>query len=75
MTHYAYFGAVRADASNIGDNAAMLNDDGELTDVGSWYLGGNATGVQPDGNTATKPSLGDAAFLLILPALIALMLA
>ena len=27
----------------------MLNQDGKLTDIGSWYLGGSATGVVPKG--------------------------
>lgn len=31
----------------------MLNSYGNLTDIGSWYLGGNATGVQPDNVTVT----------------------
>ncbi|KAI0481959.1 glycoside hydrolase family 128 protein [Xylariaceae sp. FL0804] len=44
---YSMFGAFRADVSNVGPNAAMLSDGGELTDIGSWYLGGSATGVLP----------------------------
>lgn len=31
----------------------MLNSYGELTDIGSWYLGFNATGVKPDNVTVT----------------------
>lgn len=40
----------------------MLNSYGQLTDIGSWYLGGDATGVIPGDNvvkpnaTAAKPS-------------------
>lgn len=40
----------------------MLNSFGQLTDIGSWYLGGDATGVIPGDNvvkpnvTAAKPS-------------------
>lgn len=26
---------------------AFLNQDGDLTDIGAWYLGRNATGVDP----------------------------
>lgn len=52
VTRYCYFGSVRAGSSNIGGNAAMLNNDGELTDVGSWYLGGSATGAEPEGSGA-----------------------
>ncbi|KAI5919147.1 glycosyl hydrolase catalytic core-domain-containing protein [Camillea tinctor] len=44
---YSYFGSFRSDDSNVGANAVMLNNDGELTDIGSWYLGGSATGVDP----------------------------
>lgn len=47
IERYSYFGAFRAEDSNIGPNAAFLNQAGELTDIGSWYLGGNATGVDP----------------------------
>lgn len=49
---YAYFGAFRADKSNIGPNAAFLSIGGKLTDIGSWYLGFDATGVIPE-NTAS----------------------
>jgi len=44
---YSYFGAFRSEESNVGPNAVMLNNDGQLTDIGSWYLGGTATGVDP----------------------------
>ncbi|KAK3935956.1 glycosyl hydrolase catalytic core-domain-containing protein [Diplogelasinospora grovesii] len=30
--------------SNVGPNGAFLDPYGNLTDIGSWYLGGNATG-------------------------------
>ncbi len=32
----------------------MLNNDGELTDIGSWYLGGAATGVDPQSGRAGR---------------------
>lgn len=32
----------------------MLDSYGKLTDIGSWYLGGNATGVVPN-DTIVKP--------------------
>ena len=36
----------------------MLNNDGELTDVGAWYLGADATGAEPDSSGAKlHPSL------------------
>ena len=49
ITHYSYFGSFRSDASNVGPNAAMLTQKGDLTDIGSWYLGGSATGKVPKG--------------------------
>lgn len=51
---YSYFGAFRSSASNIGENASMLSDNGELTDIGAWYLGRDATGVLP---TSAAPPL------------------
>jgi hypothetical protein len=56
ITRYSYFGSFRSDASNVGPNAAMLTQDGKLTDIGSWYLGGNATGAVPKG-AAEKSSM------------------
>lgn len=32
----------------------MLTQDGELTDIGSWYLGGNKTGNIPKGGAGCK---------------------
>lgn len=49
LTHYSYFGAFRSDVSNVGADAAFLTQKGELTDIGSWYLGGDATGNIPKG--------------------------
>ncbi|KAI9774505.1 MAG: hypothetical protein M1839_001693 [Geoglossum umbratile] len=53
VTHYSYFGSFRSDVSNVGPNAAMLTQDGKLTDIGSWYLGGGATGNKPKSNGAS----------------------
>ncbi|KAI1442071.1 glycoside hydrolase family 128 protein [Annulohypoxylon stygium] len=44
---YSLFGSFRSAKSNVGPNAAMLNNDGKLTDIGSWYLGITAAGVDP----------------------------
>ncbi|EGO60004.1 hypothetical protein NEUTE1DRAFT_121688 [Neurospora tetrasperma FGSC 2508] len=44
VKRYAWFGAFRSIVSNVGPNQAFLDPYGELTDIGSWYLGGNATG-------------------------------
>lgn len=52
ITHYSYFGAFRSDVSNVGPNSAMLTQKGELTDIGSWYLGGTATNNVPKGDAA-----------------------
>ncbi|KAF1833177.1 hypothetical protein BDW02DRAFT_580592 [Decorospora gaudefroyi] len=52
ITHYSYFGAFRSDVSNVGANAAMLTQEGELTDIGSWYMGGPATNNIPEASSA-----------------------
>ncbi|ROT36099.1 hypothetical protein SODALDRAFT_320546 [Sodiomyces alkalinus F11] len=44
---YSYFGAFRSAESNVGPNAPFLNNAGDLTDVGAWYLGLDTTGVDP----------------------------
>ncbi|KAI1405025.1 glycoside hydrolase family 128 protein [Hypoxylon fuscum] len=44
---YSLFGSFRSDDSNVGPNAVMLNNDGQLTDIGSWYLGITGTGIDP----------------------------
>ncbi|KAK3063051.1 hypothetical protein LTS18_002844 [Coniosporium uncinatum] len=54
ITHYSYFGSFRSDVSNVGPNAAMLDSKGQLTDIGSWYLGGDATGNIPTAGAAGK---------------------
>jgi hypothetical protein len=50
VTRYSYFGSFRSPASNVGPNAAMLDQNGKLTDIGSWYLGGAATNNIPSAN-------------------------
>lgn len=47
VERYSYFGSFRSDVSNVGPNVAMLDPYNRLTDIGSWYLGGNATGNLP----------------------------
>ena len=54
ITHYSYFGSFRSDVSNVGPNVAMLTQSGELTDIGSWYLGGSKTGNIPKGGAGRK---------------------
>jgi len=59
VERYSLFGAFRSDVSNVGPNAAMLNKDGQLTDIGAWYLGREATGVDPQsGQGVQKKSAG-----------------
>jgi hypothetical protein len=62
VTHYAYFGAFRSDVSNVGKNAAMLTEKGELTDIGSWYMGGVATHKVPQ-SLASRSVLGRGVYL------------
>lgn len=40
--------------SNVGQNAAMLTEQGKLTDIGSWYLGGAATNNIPHKGAASQ---------------------
>ena len=40
--------------SNVGPNSAMLTQDGKLTDIGSFYLGGGKTGNVPKGEAAGR---------------------
>ncbi|KAK2609235.1 hypothetical protein QQS21_002169 [Conoideocrella luteorostrata] len=60
LGRYSYFGAFRSTNSNVGANAAFLNNEGKLTDIGSWYLGSGATGVKPDSSNAAflAPGVG-----------------
>lgn len=39
LGRYSYFGAFRAKTSNVGPNAAFLDDKGKLTTIGASYLG------------------------------------
>lgn len=54
IERYSYFGSFRSSASNVGPNAAMLTQDGQLTDIGSWYLGGAATGNVPSSSSSSS---------------------
>ncbi|TRX93523.1 hypothetical protein FHL15_005495 [Xylaria flabelliformis] len=54
VARYSYFGSFRSRDSNVGPNAVMLNNDGQLTDIGSWYLGSTATGVKPQSGPAAR---------------------
>lgn len=54
IERYSYFGSFRSSVSNVGPNAAMLTQDGQLTDIGSWYLGGAATGNVPSSSASSS---------------------
>jgi hypothetical protein len=58
VERYSYFGAFRSKVSNVGPNAAFLNNDGKLTDIGSWYLGSGGTGVNPQSGDPNLPNAG-----------------
>ena len=58
VERYSYFGAFRSERSNVGPYAAMLTEKGELTDIGSLYLGGGVTGKVPDGKVKGPPDDG-----------------
>ncbi|KAK3391164.1 glycosyl hydrolase catalytic core-domain-containing protein [Podospora didyma] len=49
VERYSWFGAFRSivSSSAVGPSQAMLDPWGNLTDIGSWYLGGGATGNPP----------------------------
>jgi hypothetical protein len=47
VDRYSYFGAFRSGVSNVGPNATFLNNAGQLTDIGLWYLGLDGSGVDP----------------------------
>ncbi|KKA31095.1 hypothetical protein TD95_001788 [Thielaviopsis punctulata] len=55
VERYSYFGAFRSQNSNVGPNAAFLNRAGALTDIGSWYLGGSKTNVDPESSSSLAP--------------------
>ena len=55
IERYSYFGSFRSSVSNVGPNAAMLDQKGRLTDIGSWYLGGAATNNVPSSSDAGRP--------------------
>ena len=69
ITHYSYFGSFRSDVSNVGPNAAMLTQNGDLTDIGSWYLGGTATGKVPKGAAGKKSIFAGSMLLVVLTAI------
>ena len=65
ITHYSYFGSFRSSVSNVGPNAAMLTEKGKLTDIGSWYLGGSATGNTPHGAAGRSVVFAGASIIVL----------
>lgn len=65
IQRYSYFGSFRSDVSNVGPNAAMLTQKGELTDIGAWYLGQAATGKVPKGDASTTAAFAAWSLALI----------
>lgn len=49
IERYSWFGVFRSNQSNVGANGCFLTPTGQLTDIGSWYLGGSATSNIPSG--------------------------
>jgi hypothetical protein len=75
VTHYSYFGAFRSDVSNVGANAAMLTQDGKLTDIGSWYMGGAETNNVPKASGASSLGATPGALALSFVAMVLIYLA
>ncbi|KAI1413969.1 glycoside hydrolase family 128 protein [Hypoxylon sp. FL1857] len=67
VERYSLFGSFRSGDSNVGPNAVMLNNDGQLTDIGSWYLGVSATGIEPQSGTRKcAPTTGGVVFAIVI---------
>jgi hypothetical protein len=63
VARYAWFGAFREDEANdwTGDAVALLDDDGDLTELGALYMGGEARGFEAgDGSGGGGGSEGSA---------------
>jgi len=73
VTHYSYFGSFRSDKSNIGPNVAMLDSDGQLTSIGSWYNGGKETNNTPTGG-ATMPSISSLSIFIVIGSILSTVL-
>ncbi|KAI0134797.1 hypothetical protein F4814DRAFT_398970 [Daldinia grandis] len=66
VSRYSLFGSFRSSDSNVGPNVAMLNNNGELTDIGSWYLGMSGTHVDPQsGAGGTRVTIAGVAVLML----------
>ncbi|KAI0173124.1 glycoside hydrolase family 128 protein [Hypoxylon sp. FL1284] len=74
VSRYSMFGSFRSKDSNVGPDAVMLNNDGQLTDIGAWYLGMTATGVDPQSGAGGRltPAMAAIAFSCAVGALVVL---
>ena len=54
VARYSYFGAFRSEVSNVGPDVVFLNNDGEVTDIGAWYTGLEAQGIEPQSGAGGK---------------------
>ncbi|KUI64180.1 Alkali-sensitive linkage protein 1 [Cytospora mali] len=70
VERYSLFGAFRSSVSNVGPNATMLSSEGNLTDIGKWYLEQNkhSRNHKPKGTAAL---IGPTAVPLLLSVVLA----
>ncbi|KAF3904914.1 hypothetical protein ABW20_dc0108552 [Dactylellina cionopaga] len=74
---YSWFGSFRSDVSNVGPNAALLNQDGGLTYIGAWYLNKDerlAASITGKGSGASIISKTQAIYITIAAIVVAYML-
>lgn len=75
---YAWFGAFREEDSNewTGDGVSLLDDDGDLTDVGEEYMGGETSDFQDDDDDDGGSDDGDedSAGIILQPNIAAILL-
>ncbi|KAK4647339.1 uncharacterized protein QC761_124580 [Podospora bellae-mahoneyi] len=57
VARYSWFGAFRKTKSNVGEEMAMLDQRGNLTDIGNWYLDRAAALRTPEGVLAAACTL------------------
>jgi hypothetical protein len=65
IERYSWFGAFRRNASNVGPNGALLDADGQLASIGSWYLGGAETNNIPSAASLLYENTGSITIALI----------
>ena len=65
IERYSWFGAFRSNSSSVGPNGALLDADGQLTSIGSWYLGGAETNNIPSAASLLYGNTGSITIALI----------